>query len=163
MQASYADFVTLIQRIGEDFGARVVFEKGEGPEKLVAGEAPNSYPKGAEYADKGYFVASIDYGKRGRIWPTPERGLIVYLKTTMIPELSMTAKGYKGANLDFPDQSTTDQFFDEEQFEAYRELGYRTACSVVEDLQLEEAFKLGMRPDWKSTFEPMLKRDDLDS
>ena len=31
----------------------------------------------------------------------------------------------KVPNPDFPAQSTADQFFDEKQFEAYRELGYQ--------------------------------------
>ncbi len=44
--------------------------------------------------------------------------------------------GYKGANHDFPDQSTADQFFDEEQFEAYRELGYGIADGfILHDMQ----------------------------
>jgi len=49
----------------------------------------------------------------------------------MIDALSLKAKGYKGAYPDFPDQSTADQFFDEEQFEAYRELGYRSVVELL--------------------------------
>ena len=82
----------------------------------------NAYPKNAEYADQGYFVATIDYNKRSG-GPWSEKGVLIFLKTAMIDSLSMTSKGYKGANHDFPDQSTGDQFFDEEQFEAYRDVG----------------------------------------
>ena len=53
----------------------------------------------------------------------------------------MTAKGYKGAHPDFPDQTTADQFFDEEQFEAYRELGYRIAEQMIGELDLETLFQ----------------------
>jgi hypothetical protein len=38
--------------------------------------------------------------------------------------------------LDFPDQSTGDQFFDEEQFEAYRELGYEIAKRVAPQIEM---------------------------
>ncbi len=48
----------------------------------------------------------------------------IYLTTALCKGLRLKLLGYKGANPDFPDQSTADQFFDEEQFEAYREFGY---------------------------------------
>ena len=151
IEASYADFVTAIQRIGQDFGATVTFDveladpggggfKSSGPEALIAWENHGHYPKNAEYADKGYFLASIDYGHRGG-GPWPQKGTIIYLKTTMTGDLSMTAKGYKGAHPDFPDQTTADQFFDEEQFEAYRELGYRIAEQMIGELDLETLFQ----------------------
>jgi len=154
-ESSYADFVTAIQRIGQDFGATVLFDMEvegpdpdhpggrkflrSGPEALIARPTGDKYPKNADYAKKGYFVATIDYGWRaGSAWP--EKGTVIYLKAAMIDTLSMTAKGYKGANPDFPNQTTADQFFDEEQFEAYRELGYRIAEQMVEDLGLEALF-----------------------
>ena len=59
----------------------------------------------------------------------------------MIDKVSMKAKGYKGANPKFPDQTTADQFFDEEQFEAYRELGYRIAEQAVDDLKLDKKLR----------------------
>lgn len=143
--SSYSDFVTAIQRIKQDFGATVVLKDRYGPELLVPRKRDNTYPKDAEYADKGYFVGTIDYGDRGG-GPWPQKGLLIYMKTTMIGSLSMTAKGYKGAHPDFPDQTTGDQFFDEEQFEAYRELGYRIAEQAIDDLGLDDCFKTG-RPD----------------
>jgi hypothetical protein len=36
-------------------------------------------------------------------------------------------KRYRGLNPDFPHQTTLDQFFDEDQFEAYRQLGVHVA------------------------------------
>ena len=50
--------------------------------------------------------------------------------------LSLRPMGYKGINPDFPDQSTADQFFDEEQFEAYRELGYVIGDRMIRSLGL---------------------------
>jgi predicted acylesterase/phospholipase RssA len=150
-ESSYADFVTAIQRIGQDFGATVYFdvevagpEAGKftrsGPEALIARPTDDKYPKNAEYAEKGYFLATIDYGRRGGgAWP--DKGTVIYLKAAMIEALSMTAKGYKGANPDFPNQTTADQFFDEEQFEAYRELGYRIAEQMIDDLGLDTLFR----------------------
>lgn len=144
-EAAYGDFVTALQRVEQDFGAKFSFDmevaasgKGSksGPEAMIARPSETLYPKGAEYAEKGYFVASIDYGPDRGVAPWPRHGVLIYLKTTMIESLSMKARGYKGANPDFPDEPTADQFFDEEQFEAYREAGFRIAKQMVEDLDL---------------------------
>ena len=62
---------------------------------------------------------------------TAAPGHLVYLTTALCKGLRLKLLGYKGANRDFPDQSTADQFFDEEQFEAYRELGYVIADSFI--------------------------------
>lgn len=163
-ESSYADFVTAIQRIGQDFGATVDFDmqvadaafggfKSSGPEALIARAQTSKYPKDAEYAEKGFFLATIDYGRRGGgAWP--QKGTVIYLKSAMIDALSMSAKGYKGANPDFPNETTVDQFFDEEQFEAYRELGYRIAEQMLEYLDLEKLFANG-RPNYGA-----LRRND---
>jgi hypothetical protein len=55
----------------------------------------------------------------------------------MIKALGIKAKGYKGAQPNFPDESTGDQFFNEEQFEAYREVGYRIADTMCQDKKLD--------------------------
>ncbi len=60
-------------------------------------------------------------------------GVLLYLKTALITQVSFAVKGYAALNPDFPDQSTVDQFFDEVQFEAYRALGYRVASRMLDD------------------------------
>src|SRR4029453_712632 len=103
------------------------------------------YPKGAEFAEKGYFVARIDYGDRGnKGWP--QTGILIYMKSTLIPDLAIGAKGYRGAHHDFPNESTGDQFFEEDQFEAYREVGYRICEQMIGELDLAELFKDGPPP-----------------
>ncbi|MBO6893960.1 MAG: patatin-like phospholipase family protein [Roseibium sp.] len=156
--ASYSDFVTAIRRIEDDFGAKITFNENAGPANMIAKPCDDVYPSDADYADKGYFVAEIDYCADDAHKDWSQTGLIIYLKTTMIRDLSMKAKGYKGANPDFPDQSTGDQFFDEEQFEAYRELGYRIADQMIGDLDLETDFN-GGRPAFDESWKrELLKR-----
>lgn len=149
--SSYADMVTAVQRIGQDFGATVHFDmavkNGEGfdksgPAQMIAKATLTDYPKGAEFAEKGYFVGRIDYGARGgKGWP--RSGILIYLKSALIRELAVGAKGYRGAHHDFPNESTGDQFFDEEQFEAYREVGYRICEQMVSELDLGRLFRAG--------------------
>ena len=135
----FKDLQVLMRRIGTDFGARIEFDddnrieriipRDPDPEKVRAGDpGTDAYPIGARFAERGYV--------RGRIVHSDDSSsTLLLLKTTMIPGLDLLLRGYKGANRNFPDQSTADQFFDEEQFEAYRELGYEIAGTVVDDLR----------------------------
>ena len=131
-KTSYSAFVSLVRRVEEDFGTRIKFKKNRGPELLVE-DISMPYPSGAKSATTGFFVARIDYPDQD------EPGVILYLKATMIDGVSLKTKGYKGAHPDFPDETTADQFFDEVQFEAYRELGYAIAHSAVKALELTPA------------------------
>ncbi|SFE38458.1 patatin-like phospholipase domain-containing protein [Roseivivax sediminis] len=164
---SYKSFTVAIRRVREDFGAEIDFDMQRnrwlaserhlwhdtGPADLVARGSESEFPKGAEYSEKGYFLASVTYhanprgpghdghrasaGHRGPESP-PERGLIVYLKSAMVPDVAATTKGYKGVNADFPYDPTSNQFFTPEQFEAYRDMGDTIARQMIEDLALDK-------------------------
>ena len=67
-----------------------------------------------------------------------ESGTLILVKTTMVRGLSLETRGYKGEHPAFPDESTADQFFDEQQFEAYRELGFRIGSEMVAGARLKD-------------------------
>jgi hypothetical protein len=54
-------------------------------------------------------------------------GLMLYLKLSLTGDEAELLKRYRLLHPDFPHQSTLDQFYDEEQFEAYRQLGVHVA------------------------------------
>jgi hypothetical protein len=54
-------------------------------------------------------------------------GLLLYLKLSLTGDEAELLKRYRLIHPDFPHQSTIDQFYDEEQFEAYRQLGVHVA------------------------------------
>lgn len=60
-------------------------------------------------------------------YPGGGSGLLLYLKLSVTGNESELIKRYRGSHPAFPHQSTLDQFFDEEQFEAYRQLGAHVA------------------------------------
>jgi predicted acylesterase/phospholipase RssA len=130
----FADLQTTLRRIEADFGARVRFEGDNRPATLVPSKDAG-YPKGSKRAVRGHIVGDITYhdGSQGKL---------ILLKTTMVPGVSTAVKGYKGAHPDFPDQTTADQFFDEEQFEAYRELGHHIGNEMVTKLNLPKFMNL---------------------
>ncbi len=125
---AFADLQNAVARIGADFGARIEFDK-ETMLKRFMPSIDAVYPRGASLSESAYAVAQIIYAD-GRT------GHLVYLTTALCKGVRLKLLGYKGANHDFPDQSTADQFFDEEQFEAYRELGYGIADGfILHDMQ----------------------------
>lgn len=126
VEASYSALVSVQRRIEQDFNATIIFTENGGPE-LLAADLPMKYPSGALQAEQPYFTAKIRYRDNFE-------GMIIYMKATMIDDLSFKVKGYKGAHPTFPHESTADQFFNPEQFEAYRELGYRTGMKMMDDL-----------------------------
>ncbi|MDD5241746.1 MAG: hypothetical protein PHG47_08520 [Sulfuricella sp.] len=72
---------------------------------------------------------------------------LIYVTTLVVDGLPEDIYGYRCAHPEFPDEPTADQFFDEAQFEAYRELGYRIGSLVCGQVPCEsrEAFALRFR------------------
>jgi hypothetical protein len=140
----FEDLQTALRRIGEDFGARIEFYGSHSMEDLIPAPGGHCYPRGLELAKRGFAVARIcyppDFNAAGEVMPedTETSSLLIYLTTTVVDGLPLELRGYKGKNPDFPDQSTGDQFFDEDQFEAYRELGYRIADAMIREVDLED-------------------------
>lgn len=122
---SFSDFQTTIRRIEEDFGARIKVLDGATPDNIVPVPMKGKvYPKDAKFAGQGYMIGHITYADETTGW-------LIFMKTTLIKQVSFKVKGYAAQNKTFPDQTTADQFFDEVQFEAYRELGYRIADEML--------------------------------
>jgi hypothetical protein len=57
-------------------------------------------------------------------------GILVYLKSSLTGDEPTDVLRYAAANPGFPHQSTSDQWFDESQFESYRMLGFHIAEEV---------------------------------
>jgi hypothetical protein len=53
-----------------------------------------------------------------------QNGLLLYIKSSLSGDESDYVTNYKTRNPNFPHETTGDQFFSEEQFEAYRNLGF---------------------------------------
>ncbi len=137
---NYASLATAFERIRADFAVQFRFsEIDKGLEDLLHDpEGQNAWAKKLEIAERGYALARIDYQPHQDHHTGDEDGLLVIIKSTMIKDVPADVLGYKSANSDFPDESTMDQFFDEIQFEAYRELGYRIAKKAFEDPKIRK-------------------------
>lgn len=139
---NYASLATAFERIRADFAVQFRFRESDRDlEHLLHDpESKSAWSKKLQIAQRGYALARIDYQPHGHRQRGIEDGLLVIIKSTMIKDLPADVLGYKSANPDFPDESTMDQFFDEIQFEAYRELGYRIAKKTFEDEAVKAEF-----------------------
>lgn len=68
-------------------------------------------------------------------YPNGETGRIIYLKLSFTGKEAEYLHYYREQNPAFPHQSTSDQFFDETQFEVYRALGNFVATSAADELE----------------------------
>ena len=136
----FQDLGNLIERVRVDFGAQITFAESDenvsSLEDLVPYKQEDvSYP----LAKKGYAVAKIKYALQGNEESEVDRqheGTLILLKPTMVKNLPQDVYSYKMSNPNFPQQPTSDQFFDEAQFEAYRELGKHITQQMLDDQKL---------------------------
>ncbi|HTK19813.1 MAG TPA: patatin-like phospholipase family protein [Mucilaginibacter sp.] len=76
--------------------------------------------------DKTKF-SKVHVAKGTITYPGQEKqGELTYIKTTLTGDEPTDVREYHLNNTLFPQQSTGDQFFNEEQFESYRQLGYHS-------------------------------------
>ena len=116
----FKDLAQLCELVRVDFNAEVDIDT-----------KPLWPDKDSGYSGRAFVTGTIKYmnEKTGKYDKT---GKIIYVKTTVIEDhLPEDIYGYKRAHKNFPDESTANQFFDETQFEAYRELGYRIGENIL--------------------------------
>ena len=70
-----------------------------------------------------WVLGRIDYGN-------DQYGELIYIKSSLTGSENEYITEYRSKHPDFPHQTTSDQFFDEVQFEAYRALGYKVGGSI---------------------------------
>ncbi|MBI5409690.1 MAG: patatin-like phospholipase family protein [Nitrospirae bacterium] len=126
-KCTFGDLANALERVRVDFGVNIRFEdKNTDLRQMIPGSADKSILQEKYNLSKnGFAIGAIEY-------PGEENGVLYYIKAALIEGLPADVYGYKNANAAFPHQSTTDQFFDEAQFEAYRELGYGLTLSMME-------------------------------
>ncbi len=130
----FGDLRNALDRIRTDFGVQVEFDDKNQLEAVMPYERDEPhYPPGASWADRSHIVGDIKYpeldGKPAKT------GKLIYCKSTMLGNVGIRTKGYKATNPAFPHESTADQFFSEEQLEAYRMLGCCIGEEALSDLR----------------------------
>jgi len=123
---SMDDLANAIQRVRVDFGVHIRFTSETYPlDQMRPGPDLGSVVK------RGWALGTIKYPG------TDRQGILLYLQASPIAAMNADTVSYWRRNVDFPNQTTADQFFDEEQLEAYRELGMAIAQTAVRQLKGE--------------------------
>lgn len=65
-------------------------------------------------------------------YPGGRKGVLVYIKSSLTGDENDYVFHYRRRYSDFPHETTVDQMFSEEQFEAYRALGYHAAYGLFD-------------------------------
>jgi hypothetical protein len=108
-ECSFQGLMTLVRHAQIDFGIRI--------DSRLDHIRPDR--------DSGY--SQTHYAFCRFYYPDGAVGLFLYLKLSVTGNEPELIRRYRRLHPEFPHQSTLDQFFDEEQFEAYRQLGVHVA------------------------------------
>lgn len=114
----FEDLGNAVRKIRVDLGIPIEFDDPI-PEPLAARKTRRLYR------------ARIRYGEKD---PGAPDGVLLYVKPALDGGEPADVRQYAMRHPDFPHQSTADQWFDEEQFESYRMLGFHTVLQTMRDL-----------------------------
>jgi hypothetical protein len=112
----FADLSAAIEKCRIDFGTNIEIDLTP-----LTPQAANGEPSGL--CSSHFAVGTISYGGG-------QQGILLYLKLSRTGEEPVDVQGYARQHANFPHDSTADQWFDEDQFEAYRTLGHHVAASA---------------------------------
>lgn len=130
----YEDLENAIRKVRTDFGVQII------PEKFLL------TPEVARQSQQHHLMARIIYpGAEGK---ESEEGSLLLLKPVLSGDepfdLLRYAKASRSKSRVFPQQPTSDQFFDESQFESYRALGLHSILKALQDRQDWPKTNVGM-------------------
>ena len=139
---TFGDLANALEKIRTDFGVAVDLDSDilqplvpqDQHDGAVEGQDADSVR--ARFSKQGYVRATIHY-------PDDTEGTLIYLKASFPHDLPADLYGYRLAHPAFPNEPTADQFFDEKQFEAYRELGYQLASTMMDSKELRKDVRVG--------------------
>lgn len=112
-ECSFHGHLTLVRHAQIDLGIRI--------DSTLEDLRPNPTSK---YSKTHYVFSRVHYPATDS--QPAAIGLMLYIKLSATGNEAELIKRYRLLHPEFPHQSTLDQFFDEEQFEAYRQLGAHT-------------------------------------
>lgn len=133
--ARLSDLYRVLRLTEVDFGTSVSFD-GQNEYLAVIPNEPAAFPEGGQLAERGYLIGHLEYADGSS-------GTLIYLKSALLPEMNFGELGFGSRRAGFPQESTMDQFFDEEQFDAHRRLGCVLAQRMIDETNLEQRLPRG--------------------
>jgi Patatin-like phospholipase. len=122
----FDDLENLVRKARIDYGISIVFNTSPGPEF----SSVSSLKKG-EIAPP-LIKATINYPAQNS--KPAMKGTLIVIKPHLLENMGLDTERYAKRHDDFPQQTTGDQFFDEEQWEAYHQLGLQAGKAITRDM-----------------------------
>jgi hypothetical protein len=125
-EMAFGSFNTLVRYTRIDLGLEIdlpwqqIADKSRATGKAIDEKGDTEKSKGPHCA-----VGEISY-------PCGRKGVLIYIKSSLTGDENDYVFHYKKRYSDFPHETTLDQMFSEEQFEAYRALGYHAAYGLFD-------------------------------
>jgi hypothetical protein len=117
------DLASAIEKCRVDFGIEIKISLDD------VCTSPKVLPNGQTLR-----VSAEPFVKGEIQYPDGSKGTLIYIKPSLDARLPQDVLAYARAAGSFPHQSTMDQFFDEAQFESYRELGFSCATAAIAEI-----------------------------
>jgi hypothetical protein len=133
-----------------DLGTKIVMDVRpiiEATQAVNAALLDNCFP--VRHHGPHVALGRIDYPPVNDPEGPRESGVLVYVKASVSGDESDYVSGYKARHRDFPQESTADQLFSEEQLEAYRALGEHAMRRFLTGADRAAAFE----EDWLALLE----------
>lgn len=170
----FNDLVRLIRRMRFEYGIRITaLDEGEKgvpledltPAQIVKGcvdweKTPVKIFSDENHANSHYFVGRIHYPADGPIG-SPSEGYFIYLKPNYTGDEAIDLIRYQLENRTFPNDHTSDQFYDPQKFESYRQLGFHIGRAVCTE-QFAQCVPCSNQPHSLSNWSPPALDDSAD-
>ena len=118
-ELSFWDLGSLVRKCRQDFGIRIEIDI-----------SPLQRKEGSSYTKWHCAVGQIRYDD---VDAGADPGTLLYIKPSLSGDEPSDVRNYQLGHPKFPHESTSNQFFNESQFESYRELGEHIARAVFGD------------------------------
>jgi hypothetical protein len=123
-EMAFGSFNTLERYALIDMGIRIDLPWQKiADESLATGKAIDDKGDTPKHKGPHCAIGEITY-------PNDRKGILVYIKASLTGDENDYIFDYKKRYSDFPHETTLDQMFTEEQFEAYRALGFHAAYGL---------------------------------
>lgn len=129
----FDDLAMAVRKIWVDFGVRVEIAETDLDE--IRPKATKAAKDAPRFSNKHWAIGRICY-------PDGKPGYLIYVKSTIAADAPVDIRQYYDAHPAFPHEATADQWFDEDQFEAYRHLGQIIAEKLLDKLPVKDGARL---------------------
>lgn len=140
----FADLAGLIRKCRTDLGIRISIDltalRLRNKKKFAASHNLTARWLSSDavrvQGDERYSMAHVAVGgiHYEDVDPDAATGILVYVKASLTGDEPADVLQYAEAHRSFPHQTTTDQWFDESQFESYRALGHHIGRTILDGI-----------------------------